>query len=63
MELIVLNIGFDLGFLPRPVFTMLVVMAVTTTLMTGPLLNLLLPRMRAEVSGLEAARLAGISAR
>ena len=42
---------------------MLVVMAVTTTLMTGPLLNLLLPRMRAEVSGLEAARLAGISAR
>jgi Kef-type K+ transport system membrane component KefB len=63
MELIVLNIGFDLGFLPRPVFTMLVVMAVTTTLMTGPLLNLLLPRMRAEVSGLEAAQLAGISAR
>jgi len=47
MELIVLNIGFDLGFLPRTVFTMLVIMAVLTTLMTGPLLNILLPKMRA----------------
>jgi Kef-type K+ transport system membrane component KefB len=43
MELIVLNIGFDLGFLPASTFTMLVVMAVATTLMTGPLLRLLLP--------------------
>jgi Kef-type K+ transport system membrane component KefB len=46
MELIVLNIGYDLGFLPRTVFTMLVIMAVVTTLMTGPLLNVLLPKMR-----------------
>jgi Kef-type K+ transport system membrane component KefB len=45
MELIVLNIGFDLGFLPQSMFTMLVVMAVVTTLMTGPLLKLLLPRV------------------
>lgn len=45
MELIVLNIGYDLGVLPRSVFTMLVVMAVVTTVMTGPLLRLLLPRM------------------
>ncbi len=45
MELIVLNIGYDLGFLPQDMFTMLVVMAVATTLMTGPLLRLLLPRM------------------
>jgi Kef-type K+ transport system membrane component KefB len=44
MELIVLNIGFDLGFIPQKVFTMLVVMAVVTTVMTGPLLRLLLPR-------------------
>jgi Kef-type K+ transport system membrane component KefB len=44
MELIVLNIGFDLGFIPQNVFTMLVIMAVTTTVMTGPLLRLLLPR-------------------
>jgi Kef-type K+ transport system membrane component KefB len=44
MELIVLNIGFDLGFIPQKVFTMLVIMAVVTTIMTGPLLKLLLPR-------------------
>lgn len=36
MELIVLNIGFDLGFIPQNVFTMLVIMAVVTTVMTGP---------------------------
>lgn len=51
MELIVLNIGLDLGFLPPKVFTMLVVMAVVTSLMTGPLLTLLLPR-----AGLAALR-------
>ena len=45
MELIVLNIGLETGFLPRKVFTMLVIMAVVTTLMTGPLLRLLLPRL------------------
>ena len=42
MELIVLNIGFDLGLIPQKVFTMLVLMAVATTLMTGPLLKRLL---------------------
>ena len=44
MELIVLNIGFDMGFIPQKVFTMLVIMAVVTTIMTGPLLRVLLPR-------------------
>jgi Kef-type K+ transport system membrane component KefB len=44
MELIVLNIGFSLGFIPQDVFTMLVIMAVTTTVMTGPLLQVMLPR-------------------
>jgi Kef-type K+ transport system membrane component KefB len=44
MELIVLNIGYDLGFIPQKVFTMLVIMAVVTTIMTGPLLKVLLPR-------------------
>jgi Kef-type K+ transport system membrane component KefB len=44
MELIVLNIGYDMGFIPQNVFTMLVIMAVVTTVMTGPLLRLLLPR-------------------
>jgi Kef-type K+ transport system membrane component KefB len=45
MELIVLNIGYDLGFVPQNVFTILVVMAVVTTVMTGPLLKVLLPRV------------------
>ena len=42
MELIVLNLGFSLGFLPQKVFTMLVIMAVATTVMTGPMLQRLL---------------------
>jgi Kef-type K+ transport system membrane component KefB len=44
MELIVLNIGLDLGFITPKVFTMLVIMAIVTTIMTGPLLKVLLPR-------------------
>ncbi|HZO23371.1 MAG TPA: cation:proton antiporter [Steroidobacteraceae bacterium] len=44
VELIALNVGYDLGFIPQKVFTMLVAMAVLTTLMTGPLLKVLLPR-------------------
>jgi Kef-type K+ transport system membrane component KefB len=55
MELIVLNIGFDLGFIPQNVFTMLVIMAVVTTVMTGPLLRMLLPRAGYVIpAGLEA---------
>ncbi len=38
VELIVLNIGYDLGILPPRIFTMLVLMALATTFMTGPLL-------------------------
>ena len=41
MELIALNIGYDLGILSPRIFTMLVMMAVVTTMMTGPLLTLL----------------------
>jgi len=41
MELIALNIGYDLGVLSPQVFTMLVIMAVVTTIMTGPALNLI----------------------
>lgn len=37
MELIALNIGYDLGILSQRIFTMLVIMALVTTLMTGPL--------------------------
>jgi hypothetical protein len=40
MELIVLNIGYDLGILSPRIFTMLVIMALVTTVLTGPLLSL-----------------------
>ncbi|TGL97508.1 sodium:proton antiporter [Leptospira barantonii] len=40
MELIVLNIGYDLGVLSEEIFSMMVLMALTTTVMTGPGLKL-----------------------
>jgi Kef-type K+ transport system membrane component KefB len=41
MELIVLNIGYDLGIISPQVFSMLVLMALITTLMTSPALTLI----------------------
>jgi Kef-type K+ transport system membrane component KefB len=41
MELIVLNIGYDLGVLTPEVFAMMVIMALVTTFMTGPALDLI----------------------
>ncbi|MBC7428331.1 MAG: cation:proton antiporter [Bacteriovorax sp.] len=41
VELIALNIGMELGILSPRLFTMLVIMAVVTTFMTGPVLSLL----------------------
>lgn len=40
VELIVLNLGYDLGILPPKIFGMMVLMALTTTFMAGPLLSL-----------------------
>jgi Kef-type K+ transport system membrane component KefB len=39
MELIVINIGYDLGVVPKNLFFMLVLMAVVTTYMTAPVLR------------------------
>lgn len=39
MELVVLNIGYDLGVLSAELFTMMVIMALVTTFMTGPALG------------------------
>jgi Kef-type K+ transport system membrane component KefB len=41
MELVVLNIGFDLGVLTSEIFTMMVIMALVTTFMTGPALDII----------------------
>jgi len=40
MELVVLNIGYDLGILSPEIFAIMVIMALVTTFMTGPLLDL-----------------------
>ncbi|HPT42938.1 MAG TPA: cation:proton antiporter [Paludibacteraceae bacterium] len=41
MELVVLNIGLEMGILPPVIFTMLVIMALVTTFMATPLLSLI----------------------
>ncbi|MFO0918660.1 MAG: hypothetical protein U0872_10135 [Planctomycetaceae bacterium] len=43
MELIVLNIGLDLGVISPTLFAMMVVMALVTTAMTAPMLARLVP--------------------
>lgn len=44
MELVMLNIGLDLGVISPAVFTMMVMMALITTVMTSPLLALIRPK-------------------
>jgi nucleotide-binding universal stress UspA family protein len=53
MELIVLNIGLDLGVIGPTLFTMMVVMALVTTFMTTPLIRMIYPpaRLTAELTG------------
>jgi Kef-type K+ transport system membrane component KefB len=55
MELIVIKVGLDIGVIGKDLFTMLMVMAIVTTLMTGPLLTLCAGRKpagaRDEVTG------------
>ena len=46
MELVVLTVGYEEGVLDRALYSELVVMALATTLMTGPLLDLLGRRRR-----------------
>ena len=46
MELIVLNVGFDLGVIPEKAFTMFVLTALVSTVMTAPGLRTWLPRIQ-----------------
>lgn len=48
MELIVLNIGLDLGVISPTLFTMMVIMALVTTFITTPLLEVVYPAAVAE---------------
>jgi Kef-type K+ transport system membrane component KefB len=51
MELVVLNVGLDLGVLSPALFAMFVVMAMVTTLATTPILQALSPPRRLAQSG------------
>ncbi len=44
MELVILNIGLELGILSPSLFSMMVIMALVTTYMTVPILNWVMPR-------------------
>jgi Kef-type K+ transport system membrane component KefB len=46
VELVVLNVGLDLGILSPALFSIMVVMAVATTMMTTPALQLILPHQQ-----------------
>ncbi|MBV9790598.1 MAG: cation:proton antiporter [Chloroflexi bacterium] len=45
MELIVLNIGLDLGVISPMLFAMMVIMAIVTTFITTPILHILYPQL------------------
>ncbi|MGJ7554932.1 cation:proton antiporter [Variovorax sp. RB3P1] len=51
MELIVMKIGLDAGLIGPELFTMLLVMALVTTAMTGPLINLFIGRKASVPAG------------
>lgn len=56
MELIILNIGLTFGVLSKPLFAMMVVMALATTFMTTPLMRLLYSPQRQKKELEDAAR-------
>jgi Kef-type K+ transport system membrane component KefB len=56
MELVVLNIGFDLGVLTPEVFTMMVIMALVTTFMTGPALTFINKIFKGDAGGEPVAK-------
>ena len=45
MELIVINVGYDLGVISQQMFTILVIMAIFSTIITSPLLRRWLPKI------------------
>jgi Kef-type K+ transport system membrane component KefB len=53
MELVVLTIGYEMGILPPPIFVILVLMTLVTTIMTTPLLFVIRSffRMRDKITG------------
>ena len=60
MELVILNLGLDIGVISRVLFSMMVLMALATTFMTTPLLEWIYPLelIHAEMAGEEVAHVA-----
>ena len=58
VELVVLNVGYDLGVISQQMYTMLVLMAVASTVVTTPLLRHWLPALSRGSGDLPAANLA-----
>ena len=56
MELILLNIGLQQGIITQTLFTMLVLMAIVTTLMASPLFELVYGRYRTQSASLDEQR-------
>jgi Kef-type K+ transport system membrane component KefB len=55
MELVILNVGLDIGVISPALFSMMVVMALVTTFMTAPLFEWVYPAhliQRAEISSI-----------
>jgi Kef-type K+ transport system membrane component KefB len=48
MELVILNVGLDIGAISRELFAMMVLMALATTIMTTPLIAWLMPSRAVE---------------
>lgn len=58
MELILLNIGLQQGIIKPTLFTMLVIMAVLTTLMASPIFELVYGRYKAKIDATQRLQLA-----
>jgi Kef-type K+ transport system membrane component KefB/nucleotide-binding universal stress UspA family protein len=56
MELVILNVGRDLGVITPVVFAMMVIMALVTTCMTTPLLQLVMPKRLYQAAHAAGAR-------
>jgi Kef-type K+ transport system membrane component KefB len=63
MELVALNVGYDLGVISADMFAILVLMALVTTGLTGPLLDVLLARQPSLAARTAAAVQASAAAR
>ena len=63
MELVILNIGLDIKIISPALFSMMVIMALVTTFMTTPVLNLICPKemLQGEKVGSERVAAAEVS--